>query len=261
MLIDGCPDAFPEVAVLFCFWMLLQPDIQICQRHPAACALKRHADQVVPGQGGQVRVRHGEGAVLREMEGHQQGVLLMQQEQVFRHDGDEGLLVPALVGDAVELPLDQEGFKIPHPHHVVLYGIEPSLHPDVAYKHGHAAIFPERHVELADAEVQLLQEVIVVLAPGQVIRVGLPPHVPGILDDVVVWWMEEHQVRRVLHVVLQCVPPALPVGRCGVQVIEDGPYAAPVCGSLAGAGSELLVKWVLPKTSGRKAGVQVVLIK
>ena len=26
-------------------------------------------------------------------------------------------------------------------------------------------------------------------------------------------------------------------------------------------GSELLVKWVLPKTSGRKAGVQVVLIK
>ncbi len=25
--------------------------------------------------------------------------------------------------------------------------------------------------------------------------------------------------------------------------------------------SELLVKWVLPKTSGRKAGVQVVLIK
>ncbi|MEY8396399.1 hypothetical protein AALB64_16555 [Lachnospiraceae bacterium 45-P1] len=27
------------------------------------------------------------------------------------------------------------------------------------------------------------------------------------------------------------------------------------------SGSELLVKWVLPKTSGRKAGVQVVLIK
>ena len=89
----------------------------------------------------------------------------MQQEQVFRHDGDEGLLVSAAVGDTVELPLDQEGFKIPHPHHVILYGIELSLHPDVAHKHSHAAVLPERHVELPDAEVQLFQEVIVILAP------------------------------------------------------------------------------------------------
>ena len=80
------------------------------------------------------------------MEGHQQGVFLVQQEQVFRHDRDEGLLVSAPVGDAVKLPLDQKGFKIPHPHHVVLDGIEPALHPDVTHQDSQAAVLPERHV-------------------------------------------------------------------------------------------------------------------
>ena len=132
----------------------------------------------------------------------------MQQEQVFCHDGEKWFLVAPAVRNTVELSLYKKGLKIAHPHHVMLDRVEPALHPDVAHKDSHAAVFPERHIELPDTEVQLFQKVIVIFAPRQVIRVRLSPHIPGILDDVMVGRMEKDQIRRVLHVIFQGVPSA-----------------------------------------------------
>ena len=110
---------------------------------------------------------------LQEERNHE-GVFLVQQEQVFCHDGDKWFLVAPAVRNTVELPFYEKGLEIPHAHHVMLDGIKPALHPDVAHKDSHAAVFPERHIELPDTEVQLFQKVIVILAPRQVIRVRLP---------------------------------------------------------------------------------------
>ena len=97
---------------------------------------------MVPGDGLKVCTAYRQAAFLPAGKGNRQGIGFLKYQHIFRDDRYERLLVPAVIGYAVELAFYKKRFKFAHAHQVVLHAVEMSVFPDVPHQYREPAVFP-----------------------------------------------------------------------------------------------------------------------